>query len=42
MWLRAFVATELGDQQIAPTLLDEGRQLARILGAIVVRSKSRT
>jgi four helix bundle protein len=26
MWLRAFVATELGDQQIAPTLLDEGRQ----------------
>ena len=40
-WLRACAARKLGAQQQCIALLDEGRQLARILGKIVVTSKLR-
>jgi four helix bundle protein len=40
-WLRACAARKLGAQQQCVALLDEGRQLARILGKIVVTSKQR-
>jgi four helix bundle protein len=39
LWLRACQATGIGDSRLSATLLDEAGQLARILGAIVVRSK---
>jgi len=39
LWLRTCDATVLGDRQKCVALVDESRQLARILGAIVVRSK---
>lgn len=38
-WLRACAARNLGARQQCVALLDEGRQLARILGKIVVTSK---
>jgi four helix bundle protein len=41
-WLRACAAKQLGSQQQCVALLDEARQLARILGRIVVTSKKRT
>ena len=40
-WLRACAAGRFGAQQQCLALLDEGRQLARILGKIVVTSKRR-
>jgi four helix bundle protein len=40
LWLRAFDAARLGNHDSAPVLLGEARQLARILGAIVVRAKT--
>ena len=40
-WLRACAARKLGAQPQCIALLDEGRQLARILGKIVVTSKLR-
>ena len=40
-WLRACAARNLGERQQCVALLDEGRQLARILGKIVVTSKQR-
>jgi four helix bundle protein len=40
-WLRACAARNLGARQQCLALLDEGRQLARILGKIVVTSKQR-
>lgn len=40
-WLRACAARRLGEQEQCLALLDEGRQLARILGKIVVTSKRR-
>jgi four helix bundle protein len=40
-WLRACATRHLGAQQQCLALLDEGRQLARILGKIVVTSKRR-
>jgi four helix bundle protein len=40
-WLRACAVRKLGAQQTCVALLDEGRQLARILGRIVVTSKLR-
>jgi four helix bundle protein len=40
-WLRACASTRFGAQQQCLALLDEGRQLARILGKIVVTSKRR-
>jgi len=40
-WLRACAAARFGAQQQCLALLDEGRQLARILGKIVVTSKRR-
>lgn len=40
-WLRACAAKRLGAQDQCLALLDEGRQLARILGKIVVTSKRR-
>jgi four helix bundle protein len=40
-WLRACAARNLGARQQCVALLDEGRQLARILGKIVVTSKRR-
>jgi len=40
-WLRACAARKLGAQQQCIALLDDGRQLARILGKIVVTSKLR-
>jgi four helix bundle protein len=39
LWLRAFEATGIGDPREATRLLDETGQLARIIGAIVVKSK---
>ena len=39
LWLRAFTETGVGNPAMAPILLDEARQLARILGAIVVSTK---
>jgi four helix bundle protein len=41
LWLRAFTETGVGDPTLAPALLDEAQQLARILGAIVVSAKRR-
>ena len=40
-WLRACAAKQLGSQSQCIALLDEARQLARILGKIVVTSKKR-
>ena len=40
-WLRACAARQLGSQPQCVVLLDEARQLARILGRIVVTSKRR-
>jgi len=40
-WLRACAARKLGAQQQCVALLDEGRQLARILGKIIITSKRR-
>jgi four helix bundle protein len=40
-WLRACAARNLGERRQCIALLDEGRQLARILGKIVVTSKLR-
>lgn len=40
-WLRACAAGNLGARQQCIALLEEGRQLARILGKIVVTSKRR-
>ena len=40
-WLRACAARNFGQRQQCLALLDEGRQLARILGKIVVTSKLR-
>ena len=40
-WLRACAARKLGAQETCISLIDEGRQLARILGKIVVTSKRR-
>ena len=40
-WLRACAAKRLGAQDRCVALLDEARQLARILGRIVVTSKAR-
>jgi four helix bundle protein len=40
-WLRACAARNLGERPQCLALLDEGRQLARILGRIVVTSKCR-
>ena len=41
-WLRACAAKQLGSHEQCVALLDEARQLARILGRIVVTSKKRT
>ena len=41
LWLRACGTTELGDARLAAALLDEARQLARILAAIVLSAKGR-
>jgi four helix bundle protein len=41
-WLRACAAKQLRSQNQCVALLDEARQLARILGRIVVTSKERT
>ena len=40
-WLRVCAAKQLGSQEQCVALLDEARQLARILGRIVVTSKQR-
>jgi four helix bundle protein len=40
VWLRGCEATAIGDVRKCVTLLSEARQLARILGAIVVSSKT--
>jgi four helix bundle protein len=40
-WLRACAAKQLGAQAQCVALLDEARQLARILGRIIVTSKNR-
>jgi four helix bundle protein len=40
-WLRSCAAKRLGSQEKCVALLDEARQLARILGRIVVTSKQR-
>ncbi len=42
VWLRAFEATGIGNHEVAARLLDEMRQSARILGAIVVKTKTTT
>jgi four helix bundle protein len=39
LWLRAFMATGIGNVREGSVLLDEARQLARIIAAIVVRTK---
>jgi hypothetical protein len=41
LWLRACNETALGDGRLATLLLDEARQLARILAAIVLSTKGR-
>ena len=41
LWLRTFVATGIGDPDRARVLLDEAGQIAKILGAIVVRTKGK-
>lgn len=38
-WLRTCAASRLGSQEKCLPLIDEGRQLARILGTIVITSK---
>jgi four helix bundle protein len=38
-WLRLCAETGLGNQEMCLALINEARQLANILGAIVVRSK---
>src|SRR5687768_3920053 len=40
VWLRACAATSLGEPRQCVSLLSEARQLAKILGAIVVSSKN--
>jgi four helix bundle protein len=40
-WLRVCAAKRLGSPEQCVALLDEGRQMARILGKIVVTSKKR-
>ena len=40
-WLRTCVARRLGDRQECLRLLDEGRQMAKILGKIVITTKQR-
>ena len=40
-WLRACAAKRIGSQDQCLALLDEARQLARILGRIVITSKRR-
>ncbi len=40
-WLRVCAAKQLGSQEKCVALLDEARQLARILGRIIVTSKQR-
>jgi four helix bundle protein len=40
VWLRAFAATGIGHRETASLLLSEARQLARILGSIVVNTKA--
>jgi four helix bundle protein len=40
VWLRACEATSIGDARRCGVLLSEARQLTRILGAIVVSSKT--
>ena len=40
-WLRACAAKRIGSQEQCLALLDEARQLARILGRIVITSKRR-
>jgi four helix bundle protein len=42
LWLRACENTEVGHRAKAAELLGEARQLARILGAIVVKAKMGT
>jgi four helix bundle protein len=41
-WLRACAARRLGNRETCLKLLDEARQLARILGKIVITSKRRS
>jgi four helix bundle protein len=40
LWLTAFATTGIGDRETASRLLSEARQLARILGSIVVKAKA--
>lgn len=42
LWLRACSATGLGTKTTCVALLSDARQIARILGAIVVNSKNNT
>ena len=39
LWLRAFVETRIGNAREASVLLDEARQMSRIIAAIIVRTK---
>jgi four helix bundle protein len=39
LWLRVFTATKIGDVQRAEVLLEESRQLARIVAAIVLSTR---
>jgi four helix bundle protein len=39
LWLRACEETEIGTRDTATNLLSEARQIARILGSIVVKTK---
>src|SRR5262245_32871579 len=39
LWLRVFVATGIGTAREGSVLLDEARQLARIIAAIIVRTR---
>ena len=41
-WLRVCAETGLGSREKCLPLIDEGKQIANILGAIVVRSKRNT
>ena len=38
-WLRACAVRRLGDQQQCTKLLDEGRQIAKIIARIVINTK---
>ena len=40
LWLRAFADARIGDRDVGVALLEEARQLASIIGAIVVRTKA--